>query len=153
MPIREPDSGWSGRVRPAILLALSLLASGCTAWPSRHPTSVDHLAFLSQALEADGKGRETLWRDQSGEGGSDDAQLRIALLQSLPNHSGYDATAARQRLDALAAKNPASIEVASVARLRLAQMNEGVDCRSEVAELKQRLARVVDIERRLNQGK
>ena len=41
-------------------------------------------------------------------------------------------------------------DVASVARLRLAQMHENADLRREVAELKQRLARVVDIERRLN---
>jgi hypothetical protein len=134
-------------------LALSVLAGGCAAWSSRHLTAVDHLAFLSQALAADGKARETLWRDFSGADGSDDAQLRAALLQSLPNHSGTDLTAARQRLDALAAKSPASIEVASVARLRLAQMNEGAVCRDEIAELRQRLARVVDIERRLNQGK
>jgi len=111
---------------------------------------VDHLDFLVQALEADTRGREQLWRDFGAAAGSDDAQLRAALLQSMPDHSGYDADKARARLDALAVKQPGSAAVASVARLRVAQMDENGDLRREVAELKQRLARVVDIERRLN---
>jgi hypothetical protein len=101
-------------------------------------------------MEADGRAREQLWREYGAAAGSDDALLRAALLQSLPDHSGYDADKARARLDALAVKQPASVNVASVAHLRLAQMNQDADLRREVAELKQRLARVVDIERRLN---
>lgn len=130
---------------------LSVLAGGCAAW-SKNLSTADHVGFLTQALEADPKAREGLWRYHAA-GSSDDAQLRAALLQSLPNHSGYDPAAARERLDALASKNPASISVASVARLRLAQMGDNAACRSEVAELQRRLARVVDIERRLNPGK
>ena len=153
MPIRALVSGWSGRVRPAALwLALSLLASGCAAW-SQNMAALDHLGFLTQALEADAKGREALWRYQGGGGTSNDAQLRTALLQSLPNHSGYDPAAAREHLDALASRNPASVDVAGVARLRLAQMGDDAECRSEVTELQRRLARVVDIERRLKPGK
>ena len=128
---------------------LSALLGGCSAWSSR-PTAVDHLDFLTQALEADGRAREQLWRQYDGSDGSDDAQLRAALLQSLPDHSGYDPVAARARLEALATKQPGSADVASVARLRLAQFSDDNVCRREVAELKQRLARVVDIERRLN---
>ena len=155
MPIRVPCSGWCGRVRLAAwLLALSgllggTLLGGCSVWSSR-PTAVDHLAFLTQALEADGRAREQLWHRYEGGDGSDEAQLRAALVQSLPDHGGYDPAAARARLDALAVKQPGSVDVASVARLRLAQMDESSDLRREVAELKQRLARVVDIERRLN---
>lgn len=126
---------------------------GCASWSSRHLSAVDHIAFLSQALQSDPKGRELMWRELSVDERSDDAELRSALLQSVPGHSGTDLTVARQRLDALAVKNPASLEVASLARLRLAQLTENSQCRDEVAELKQRLARVVDIERRLNQGK
>ena len=148
MPIRVRCSGWSGRVRLAArLLVLSALLGGCSAWSSR-PEAVDPLEFLTQALEADGDAREQLWRQTDGGDGSDDAQLRAALLQSLPDHSGYDPAAARARLDALAAKGPA--DVSRVARLRLAQLSGDHDCHREVAELKQRLARVVDIERRLN---
>ena len=156
MPIRERCSGWCGRARlpAAWLLALSALLGGtllggCSAWSSR-PTAVDHLEFLTQALEADGHARARMWRLAEGGDGSDDAQLRAALLQSLPDHGGYDPAAARERLDALAVKPSGSTDVASVARLRLAQMDESSDLRREVAELKQRLARVVDIERRLN---
>jgi hypothetical protein len=122
---------------------------GCASW-SQQLGTIDHVDFLAQALEADGRAREQLWRDYGGAAGSDDAQLRAALLQSLPDHSGYDPVAARARLDALAVKQPGSTDVASVARLRLAQLSDDNDCRREVAELKQRLARVVDIERRLN---
>ena len=149
MPIRVRCSGWSGRaLLAAWLLALSALLGGCASWSSRL-TAVDHLEFLTQALEADGRAREQLWRQYEGSEDSDDARLRAALLQSLPDHSGYDPATARTRLDALAVK-PGSDDVASVARLRLAQLSDDNDCRREVAGLKQRLARVVDIERRLN---
>lgn len=114
---------------------------------------MDHVDFLVHALEADGRGREQLWRDYASGDGTDDDQLRAALLQSLPDHSGHDPAQARARLDALAVKRPGSVDVASVARLRLAQLQGDGDCRREVTELKQRLARVVDIERRLNQAK
>lgn len=135
------------------LAAGAALLGGCAAWSSRHYSAVDHIEFLSQALQADPRGREALWRSLTGDDRSDDAELRVALMQSVPAHSGYDVAASRARLGALAAKNPASLEVASVARLRLSQLDEGNECRDEVAQLKQRLARVVEIERRLNTGK
>lgn len=119
----------------------------------RQYTAVDHLGFLTRALDADPRGREALWRSYGHGGSSDDALLRIALLQSVPGHAGYDPAAARVRLDALAGQNPAPVDVAAVARLRLAEMNETVECRNEATELRARLARVVDIERRLNQDK
>jgi hypothetical protein len=131
---------------------LSLALAGCASWSSRSYTALDHLAFLNQALEADARARETLWRDQAGAAPSEHQQLRVALLQSLPHHSGYDAAAARAQLDALAARNPGSRDVAAVARLRLAELGESAECRSEATELRARLARVVDIERRMNQG-
>jgi len=150
MPSRERCSGWCGHVRLAAwLLALSALLGGCASWSSR-PTATDHLEFLTQALAADRRAREELWRQVESADGSDDAQLRSALLQSLPGHSGYDLATARTRLDVLAVKQPGSADVASVARLRVAQLNDDSDCHREVAALKQRLARVVDIERRLN---
>jgi hypothetical protein len=135
-----------------VILGAGLLG-GCAAWSSRHYSAVEHIEFLSQALQADARARDALWRNLVNKDGSDDSELRAALLQSVAGHSGTNVVEARARLDALAAKNPASLAVASVARLRLSQLNEGVQCRDEVAELKQRLARVVDIERRLNQGK
>jgi hypothetical protein len=131
----------------------AVLLGGCAAWSSRHYSAVDHIDFLSQALQSDARGRDAMWRELANGGNSDDAELRVALLQSVPGHVGYNAAEARARLDALASKNPAGLEVSSIAKLRLSQLNEGLQCRDEVAELRQRLARVVDIERRLNQGK
>lgn len=156
MPDRAPDSAWPGRVprrahRPAPwLLGLTLLLSSCAAWFPRGYTATDHLAFLTQALAADPHAREALWRGAAAREDSEDAQLRTALLQSVPHHSGYDPARARERLDALASRSPGSRDVAMVARLRLAEMGETAACRSEAAELRARLSRVVDIERRLN---
>lgn len=130
-----------------------LLLGGCAAMFPHRYSAMDHVAFLTRALDADAKGRETLWRSYGHGDTSDETQLRIALLQSVPGHAGYDPAAARARLDALAGQSPAPLEVAAVARLRLAEMNEMVECRNEATELKARLARVVDIERRLNQDR
>ena len=132
---------------------MGVLLGGCAAWSSLRYSAVDHIEFLAQALQADAHTRDVMWRALGEPERSDDWELRAALMQSVPGHSGHDAQAARARLDALAAKNPASLEVASVARLRLSQLDEGTECRDEVAQLKQRLARVVDIERRLNHSK
>lgn len=133
-------------------MALSLLGSGCAAWPRGWRAS-DDLAFLSQALEADARARESLWKEFGATAGSSEAELRAALLQSLPGHSGYDIAAARQRLEGLAAPGAVPGRVNRIARLRLAEIGEAAECRAETAELRQRLARVVDIERRMNQGK
>jgi hypothetical protein len=132
------------------VLTLSVALGGCAAWSSRFYTGSDHLAFLSQALEADPRAREALWRGLAGGEPTEDRQLRIALLQSLPHHSGYDPAAARAQLDVLATRKPASREVTAIARLRLAELDESAECRTETTELRARLARVVDIERRMN---
>lgn len=129
-----------------------MLLAGCAALFPRQYAAADHLDFLVQALAADARGREVLWHAVSAAEPTDDAQLRVALLQSVPDHSGYDPAAARARLDALASRRPASRDVAMVARLRLAELGETAECRSEATELRQRLSRVVDIERRLNPG-
>lgn len=135
------------------MLAFSVALGGCVLLPGTQSYSVrDHIDFLSEAIDADGRARENLWRQNSGGDGSDDALLRAALLQSLPNHGGYDLAAARQKLDALASKAPVSLAVASVARLRLSQLGEVAECRTEVQDLKRRLSQVVDIERRMNQN-
>lgn len=157
MPIPEHGSAWCGPARPAgpalaCVLALSLLAGGCAAWPRGGPAA-DTLAFLSQALEADARAREIMWKDFGALRDTPDAEVRAAVLQSLPGHSGYDLPAARQRLEALGASGATPADTARVARLRLAELGEVAECRAETAELRQRLARVVDIERRLNQGK
>lgn len=128
-----------------------MLLSGCASlWP--HAREPDPLAYLTQALAADARGREALWRGVDAADDSAAARLRLALLQSLPHHSGHDPVAARERLDALASGASAPPDVTAVARLRLAGMDEVAECRNEASELRQRLGRVVDIERRLNRA-
>ena len=135
-----------------LVLGLSVALASCAAMSSRPYSAADHLAFLSQALQAEPPERELLWRGLAGAPPSEDQQLRVALMQSLPNHSGHDPAAARARLDALAARHPGLRDVAAVARLRLAELDETAACRSEATELRARLARVVDIERRMNRN-
>jgi len=135
-----------------LMLGLSLPLAGCALLPPGPYGVRDHVDFLAEASGADARTRETLWRANSGGDGSDDALLRAALLQSLPNHSGYDLPAARQKLEALSTKTPVSPAVMSVARLRLAELSEVAECRTEVSDLKRRLTQVVDIERRMNQN-
>ena len=130
-----------------------LLLSGCASLFPRQYAAADHVGFLTRALDADARGREALWRTYGTGDASHEARLRVALLQSVPHHPGYDPAAARAQLEALAGQNPAPRDVATVARLRLAEMSETVECRDETAELRARLARVVDIERRMNQDK
>lgn len=146
---QAPVFGWSGLA--GLLMGLSaLLLGGCAQDMTRPPPPPDPLAFLTQAIEADDHAREAMWKAASGAGPSDDAVLRTALLQSLPGHSGYDLAAAHDTLSRLARKEPEAPRVAAVAHLRLAQIDEHAGCTTEVIQLRQRLARVVEIEKRLN---
>lgn len=106
------------------------------------------MEFLTIALSADASGRETLFRSASTAGKSDDSELRLALLRSVPGHSGYDPVAARSQLNSLASRAGVTPEIAAVARLRLAQGDQEAAQAAEIAQLKQRLARVVEIEKR-----
>jgi hypothetical protein len=114
------------------------------------PSALDEMKFLTVAYEADPMARESLWRTAATAGKSADTDLRVALLQSLPGHSGYDPLAARERLQQLASKPSVPPEIGAVARLRLAHLEQDAALAAEVAQLKQRLARVVEIEKRLN---
>ncbi len=92
--------------------------------------------------------REALWRATRNSDGSQDNELRIALMQSLPDHSGYDPAAARRRLQNLLAHEPQA-DVAGIARLRLAELKTADACSDEQTLLRQRLAKMVEIERTL----
>jgi len=104
------------------------------------------LEFLEHAEEAAPAAREALWRKQSvGAPKDDEAALRLALLQSLPAHSGSDAAAAQRTLRALLLKDPPE-HMAIAARLRLAEMGGESACQAENQDLKRRVAQVVEIE-------
>lgn len=83
-----------------------------------------------------------------------DAEFRqqgwqIALLQSLPDYHRYDPAAARRGLRTVVRDYPNS-DVGAIARLRLAELQNGKGCRAQVEVLQKRLAEVIAIERRLD---
>ena len=130
------------------MLSTALGLSACASWsPLLDPT--DNVDYLARALRAENTVREQIWRGTVPSGGSDEAMLRRALMQSVPGHSGYDASAAEGALQSLIDDAPAA-DITSIARLRLAELKADQACRQEVTQLKQRLTRVVEIERKLN---
>ena len=93
-----------------------------------------------------------MWQDiKGGEDHSSVTELKRALLQSYPDHSGFDLVAGRRRLQALVRSGPP--DVALVAKLRLAEMSQSLQCMADVLDLRRRLAEITDIERQLNRGK
>jgi len=138
------------------MLSAALGLSACSAMDGLHlrsDRSSDHVELLARALAGDAQTREKMWRDAEPASQSQSAALDRALLQSVPGHSGYDPNAAESGLAALINDMPPS-DLEWVARMRLAELKtEGratAECRQENAQLKQRLSRVVDIERKLN---
>lgn len=136
-------------------LAAGALLAGCASWMPRSAAAA-HADLLTQALSADPQRREQIWRGVRAGGLSAAAQLDKALMQSVPGHSGYDPAAAESALQEILDGRP-SADVASTARLRLTELRTELrgssECRQEVSDLRQRLARVVEIERRLNQDR
>lgn len=148
------------------LVVASLLLAGCAGMPlyqgmpwadAPSQSGNVHLDFLLSAQAADGPSREALWQQvRNGQRGEPVADLRIALIQSLEGHSGYDSAAAERRLRALRAGKPAPA-IDAVARLRLTELQDQRQYRlqaenasRELSNLRSRLAQLVDIERRLD---
>lgn len=135
--------------------AMSLSACATGGFHLRSDRSSDHVELLARALSADAQTREKMWRDAAPATRSQSAALDRALLQSVPGHSGYDPNAAESALVALLNDLPPD-DLEWVARMRLAELRTetraGTECRQENAQLKQRLSRVVDIERKLNRN-
>lgn len=133
--------------------AVATALAGCSLWPMHAPDrgldTRDHMEFLVRALTAETAGRESMWQSALREPAGEVASLHRALLRSVPNHAGYDVAAAEAELQALLAKSP-SADIAPVARARLEDLRAAAGCRYEVDDLKRRLSKVADIERRLN---
>lgn len=145
-------SSWNGRAR-SLSLMLALVIAGCAHLPGIRPDAREHLEFLAQAMNASLAVREAMWQNARLDQGGAAADLRKALMQSVPDHSGYDPVAAEHGLQALLAQAP-SPDVTAVAQVRLAELKAADKateaCRAETAALKDRLSKVVDIERKLN---
>lgn len=135
----------------SVVAILALGLSGCAILPAVPGSAREQLEFMSNAMAATPGAREALWQSLRSSGGnSERTELHAALLQSIPDHSGYDPVAARKRLKTFLAQNP-SPELASVARMRLADLDATASCRDEVLALRKRMTQVVDIERRQDQ--
>lgn len=139
-----------------MLMALLLSLGGCATqagpgWSLPLGQGPAPVEFLAQALQAGPAKRESMWQSVRNEEFSAEQQLRRALMQSLPQHSGYEPAAAQRQLRKLAAR-PLASELRALARLRLLQLEDGGQCQAEVRRLRQRMADVVDIERELNRG-
>lgn len=143
-----PARAWScaGHVRRwrlSSLAALALLLGGCANLPIQWPGSA--LTFWAAAVEADEAARERMWRDAEYR----QQDWQIALLQSLPDYHRYDPVAARRGLRTIVKASPHG-DVGAIARLRLAELQNGRSCQAQVEVLQKRLAEIIAIERRLD---
>jgi hypothetical protein len=129
--------------------AALLLGACASVRPMTNTRAVDDLEFLARAGEASPAAREVLWKETLAGGRGPDNLLRIALLQAVPEHSGYDPAAAQRNLRAVLAQDPPD-EVAAMARVRLYELRSSSQCLGENQELRKRLAQVVDIERQID---
>jgi hypothetical protein len=149
MPNPAPVSRWSGRVqRTLVSTAIFMLLTGCAHHLTRS-YAVDDVDFMRRAVEGSGPTREAMWKETQAAERTQNNQLRIAILQSVPDHSGADTAAAQRSLRNLLAQNPPP-EIAAVARLRLSELRSSDQCSVEAQELRRRLAQVVNIERRFD---
>lgn len=157
MPTPGRGSSWSGPVRSmrrSLLLAgAALLLAGCALGPlhvHRGRDAADHLGYLARALAAEPSQRERLWQEALQEPTGEEASLHRALLRTVAGHSGHDMATAETELQSLLAQSP-SDDIGSVARARLEDLRVANACRHEVENLKRRLSKVADIEKRLDQ--
>ncbi|MBL6750934.1 MAG: hypothetical protein ISP90_10455 [Nevskia sp.] len=132
-----------------MLLSLAALCAGCATAPQRVPDALAETEFLGRAMEQSPAAREATWRATLAGRPGIETSLRVALLQSVPEHSGYDPAAAQRGLRALLAQNPPE-DVAAVARVRLGELRLRSQCENESLELRRRLSKVAQIERDLD---
>lgn len=137
-------------------LSLGLTMSACAIAPDIGPFSPPQppaeLDFLTLALSVDARTREAMWQELAAADDPDEAvQLKRALMQSVPGHSGHDLKAAQSSLQALLNGTPPPGTTALI-RARLAELRHLADCQAEARRLKQRLNQLVDIERDLKNG-
>jgi hypothetical protein len=129
-----------------------LLLAGCatTPWPFAGSVGAQTPAnYLVMALAADPKEREALWQAAQHDTAGEMTSLHRALLRSIPGSAIYDPVAAESALQDLLTHDPRA-DVAQVARARLADLHAIAACRSDVDDLKRRLSKVADIEKRLD---
>lgn len=128
------------------MMLLSL--SACAYLPATADSARPQLDFIADMSSASPATREAQWQTlRAGNENSDSAELRLALMQSIPDHSGYDPVSARRRLKTFLAHRP-SPDLASVARMRIEEIDSNNSCHDELAALRKRMSMMVEIERR-----
>lgn len=132
------------------MLAAFLLLVACAA-RAAGSNAPDDLVFLSKALSAGPAARATMWQTTLSIKDAHHRALREAILESTPGQ-GYNPEAASRSLRALLAaeSDPGS---AAIERLQLSQIDSGLRCQAEAHELRQRMARLVEIEQQTDSSR
>lgn len=139
---------------------LALLLSGCASlgswpWPWQRdaeppamplPSVSNHLQMISAILEGSSERRQQLWFIHGPRETPAHERLYKAVLRSVPGHPGHNLVLADQQLQQIAA-DPDHPDLALLARIRLHGLREVGAASAEVRTLKQRLERIVEIER------
>lgn len=133
-----------------LVSAIALGLGGCASLPPMPNSAREQLDFMAQVLSATPAAREATWQQLRSAANTERNELRIGLMQSVPGHSGYDPVAAQRRLHGFVSRTT-SPELASVARVRLAEIAAASSCREEVLDLRRRMTMMVDIEKRQEQ--
>lgn len=141
-------------MRIGFVVSVALCLSACihgplAGWRATY-TATTELEFLVGAINADPMEREALW-DQSvqrSEDGDEQQALRMALLASLPGHSGHAPGRAERRLREIrdSSNTPG---IAAIAALRLSDLRVRRECEDTISELEERLSQIANIERDL----
>ena len=122
--------------------------NACAYLPATPDSARPQIDFIAKMTSATPAAREAQWQNlRTDNDSSDSAALRFALMQSIPDHSGYDPVSARRRLKAFLDHQP-NADLAAVARMRSEQIDSGNSCHDEVSALRKRMALMVEIERR-----
>lgn len=137
------------RRKGAILGICVALQTGCALGPVNPVSPVDELEFLGRAEDGSPSEYAAMWKETLAAPRSQERSLRIALLQSVPGHAGYDPAEAQRKLRSLIAQSPPA-GMAAVARMRLDELNSREQCMAQTHELQHQLAKVVDIERQID---
>ena len=137
------------RNRAAGLLFVGLISlelSGC-AWHGTRPTPQMQESALDAVISAPRDEREALWarlREQSGDA------LALAMLRSMPGHSGHAPSLAREALTELLESPSLKLADQRLIRLRLSDLQREMYLEAELQRIGRRLKSLIEIERDLH---
>lgn len=122
--------------------------SACAYLPVTSDSARPQLDFIAQMTAASPAAREDQWQAlHTSNDSSNSTELRLGLMQSIPDHSGYDPAAAKRRLKTFLTHRP-SPDLAAVARMRIEEIDSSNTCHDDLSALRKRMTQMVEIERR-----